>query len=114
MQQREKTSPYQAEIDKIACEHAGLRVIYSLSQPTKSGDGLSGRLSVSHVAKIEELHKRQAFVCGPDGFMDNAKKLLIQMGSIPHITTKKRLVWLNLRRGGKAAAVKCQRLPVRR
>ncbi|MCX2759707.1 hybrid-cluster NAD(P)-dependent oxidoreductase [Vibrio sp. Sgm 22] len=79
----EEDIPYQAEIDKIASEHAGLRVIYSLSQPTKEWDGLSGRLSVSHVAKINELHKRQAFVCGPDGFMDNAKKLLIQMGLNP-------------------------------
>ncbi|KAB0475792.1 hybrid-cluster NAD(P)-dependent oxidoreductase [Vibrio sp. IB15] len=79
----EEDIPYQAEIDQIAKEHEGLRVIYSLSQPTKEWDGLSGRLSVSHVAKIDELHKRQAFVCGPDGFMDNAKKLLIQMGLNP-------------------------------
>ncbi|UPR53706.1 hybrid-cluster NAD(P)-dependent oxidoreductase [Vibrio cyclitrophicus] len=79
----EEDIPYQAEIDQIANDHAGLRVIYSLSQPTKEWDGLSGRLSVSHVAKMEELHKRQAFVCGPDGFMDNAKKLLIQMGLNP-------------------------------
>ncbi len=33
----EEDIPYQAEIDKIANEHTGLRVIYSLSQPTKSG-----------------------------------------------------------------------------
>ena len=79
----EEDIPYQAEIDQIAKEHEGLSVIYSLSQPTKDWDGLSGRLSVSHVAKIEALHKRQAFVCGPDGFMDNAKKLLIQMGLNP-------------------------------
>ena len=31
----EEDIPYQAEIDKIAHEHTGLRVIYSLSQPTK-------------------------------------------------------------------------------
>ncbi|MCG9555387.1 hybrid-cluster NAD(P)-dependent oxidoreductase [Vibrio sp. Isolate31] len=79
----EEDIPYQAEIDQIAKEHEGLSVIYSLSQPTKEWEGLSGRLSVSHVAKIEALHKRQAFVCGPGGFMDNAKKLLTQMGLNP-------------------------------
>ena len=75
--------PYQQEIQDIADKHSGLKVIYSLSQPAKDWQGLSGRLSVSHIAKIDDLHRRQAFVCGPDGFMDNAKKMLIQMGLNP-------------------------------
>ena len=75
--------PYQQEIQEIADKHPGLKVIYSLSQPAKDWQGLSGRLSVSHIAKIDDLHRRQAFVCGPDGFMDNAKKMLIQMGLNP-------------------------------
>ncbi|NOH95772.1 hybrid-cluster NAD(P)-dependent oxidoreductase [Vibrio sp. 99-70-13A1] len=79
----EQDIPYKEELDQLSAKHSGLKVMFSLSQPSRQWSGLSGRLSVSHVAKIEALHTRQAFVCGPEGFMKDAKKLLIQFGLNP-------------------------------
>ncbi|MGF1754226.1 hybrid-cluster NAD(P)-dependent oxidoreductase [Vibrio makurazakiensis] len=79
----EEDIPYREELELIKKQHPNLKVMLSLSQPSKEWDSLSGRLSVAHLAKIEELHHRQAFVCGPDGFMKNAKSMLIQLGLSP-------------------------------
>lgn len=79
----EEDIPYKQELELIKQKNPTLKVLLSLSQPSKEWDSLSGRLSVAHLAQIEDLHHRQAFVCGPDGFMKNAKSMLIQLGLDP-------------------------------
>ncbi|MDN3616475.1 MAG: MOSC N-terminal beta barrel domain-containing protein [Vibrio gallaecicus] len=79
----EQDIPYREELEQLEAKHNGLKVMISLTQPSGKWSGLSGRLSVSHVAKVETVHHRQAFVCGPEGFMQDAKKLLIQFGLNP-------------------------------
>ncbi|NOH71207.1 MOSC domain-containing protein [Vibrio pectenicida] len=72
--------PCQPELDEFKRKHPGLRVLISLSQPPADWFGLRGRLSMSHLKQIKEVEKRQVFVCGPDGFMQKAKNLLLQKG----------------------------------
>jgi len=79
----EEDIPFQEELEALKQQHPTLKVMLSLSQPSKGWESLSGRLSVAHLAQIESLHQRQAFVCGPDGFMKNAKSMLIQLGLNP-------------------------------
>ncbi len=71
------------ELEQYSQQFEGLKVIFALSQPSKQWQGVEGRLSVSQLSKIENLQARQAFVCGPNGFMEDAKKLLIGLGLSP-------------------------------
>lgn len=75
--------PYMDELDQLSEQHDGLQVIFALSQPSRSWSGIEGRLSIGQLNTIENLHQRQAFVCGPEGFMKDAKTMLIGMGLNP-------------------------------
>ncbi|WP_375749772.1 MOSC N-terminal beta barrel domain-containing protein [Vibrio sp. HN007] len=72
--------PYRNELDALNSQFEGLKVIISLSQAHEEWDGLKGRIALSHIKHIPELESRQAFVCGPSGFMQKAKNLLIKLG----------------------------------
>lgn len=72
--------PYQQELTQLADTHPGLTVHIALSRPDKSWQGLTGRLTDSHLQHIPDLSERQVFVCGPDSFMTDAKHLLTQAG----------------------------------
>lgn len=76
----EQDIPCQAELDALAKQHAGLTLIYALTQPSPQWQGEQGRLSLSHIKRIPNLVSRQVFVCGPDGFMQKAKNLLLKQG----------------------------------
>lgn len=75
--------PCRDELEAIAMQHSGLKVIISLSQPPRGWSALQGRFSLAHLSHIDDLRLRQAFVCGPDGFMRDAKTLLIKQGLAP-------------------------------
>ncbi len=108
--------PIKPRLTKIASEHAGLRVWLRLFKPNptaKKRDGLSGRSSVSMSLYQESARKRQAFVCGPDGFMDNAKNRWFKWTQPQWLSSGSVCVPVVYRRG-EATAVKCERLPVRR
>ncbi|MCZ8485055.1 hypothetical protein O9993_01070 [Vibrio lentus] len=91
MQQRRR-HPLIVEIDKIASEHAGISCdLFIKPTNNQEWDGLS-QASKRYVAKIEALHKRQAFVCGPDGLWIMQRNCWSNGFSTLSITIKKRLV----------------------
>ncbi len=76
----EKDIPCRSELEQLKREHPGLEVKFCLTQPEIDWLGLKGRLSLSHIKQIKEVEQRQVFVCGPDGFMQKAKNLLLKKG----------------------------------
>ncbi|EGQ8924250.1 MOSC domain-containing protein [Vibrio parahaemolyticus] len=72
--------PCRLELEQLKREHSGLEVIICLTQPAVDWFGLKGRLSLSHIKQIKDVEQRQVFVCGPDGFMQKAKNLLLKKG----------------------------------
>ncbi|WP_408901492.1 MOSC N-terminal beta barrel domain-containing protein [Photobacterium piscicola] len=75
--------PSLQELHQLEKMHTSLDLRIVLSQPRRDWQGESGRLSLSHLAMISDLDQRQVFVCGPNAFMDTAKKLLLKMGVSP-------------------------------
>ncbi|CAE6949572.1 Fe-S protein [Vibrio sp. B1FLJ16] len=76
----EKDIPCRAELEQLKRENPGLEVKFCLTQPAIDWFGLKGRLSLSHIKTIKDAEHRQVFVCGPDGFMQKAKNLLLKKG----------------------------------
>ncbi|WP_282175520.1 hybrid-cluster NAD(P)-dependent oxidoreductase [Vibrio nereis] len=72
--------PCKEELDVLKRKHDGLTVLISLSQAPLDWFGLKGRLSLAHIKQIRDVEQRQVFVCGPDGFMQKAKNLLLKKG----------------------------------
>ena len=72
--------PCKQELEELDKKHAGLKLMISLTQPEPSWEGLKGRLTLSHVKQVESLASRQVFVCGPEGFMQKAKNLMLKRG----------------------------------
>ncbi|WP_423840702.1 hybrid-cluster NAD(P)-dependent oxidoreductase [Vibrio mytili] len=72
--------PCRAELEQLKREFPGLEIKVSLTQPAVDWFGLKGRLSLSHIKQIKDAEQRQVFVCGPDGFMQKAKNLLLKKG----------------------------------
>lgn len=79
----ESDIPSAQELQQLENKHPSLDLRIVLSQPRRDWQGESGRLSLSHLAMISDLDQRQVFVCGPNAFMDTAKKLLFKMGVSP-------------------------------
>lgn len=75
-----KDIPCKEALESYKRQHPGLSVLISLSQPSVDWFGLKGRLTMAHLKLIENLEQRQVFVCGPDGFMQKAKSLLLKEG----------------------------------
>ncbi|PFG57864.1 hypothetical protein ATG66_0363 [Vibrio sp. ES.051] len=72
--------PCRSELEQLKRDHPGLEVKICLTQPAADWFGLKGRLSLAHIKQIKEAELRQVFVCGPDGFMQKAKNLLLKKG----------------------------------
>ncbi len=72
--------PCQAELDELRSKHQGLTVLISLSKAPIDWFGLKGRLTLAHLKQVKDAQQRQVFVCGPDGFMQKAKNLLLKTG----------------------------------
>lgn len=69
--------PAAEELQQLAASHAGMQVQFVLSQD-KKGEG--GRLTLGHLAGINQLQKRQTYLCGPAGFMQQARHWLLALG----------------------------------
>lgn len=69
--------PAAAELQQLATEHVGFNIEFILSQP-KRGEGT--RLTLAHLAAIPELQQRQTYLCGPSGFMQQARAWLLALG----------------------------------
>ncbi|SIO96758.1 hybrid-cluster NAD(P)-dependent oxidoreductase [Vibrio spartinae] len=76
--------PCREELEHLNHQHSGLKVIISLTQPPQDWFGLKGRFSLSHLRQVQDVERRQVFVCGPDGFMKKAKNLLMKAGLPAH------------------------------
>jgi ferredoxin-NADP reductase len=72
--------PCKDELNELKRQHPGLDVKICLTQPAVDWFGLKGRISLSHIKQIKDVEQRQVFVCGPDGFMQKAKNLLLKKG----------------------------------
>lgn len=70
--------PAAAELHALS--QAGMQLTLILSQPGPHWQGLSGRLSLAHFARIPELLARDVFLCGPHGFMSEAVGQLRELG----------------------------------
>jgi all-trans-retinol 13,14-reductase len=74
---------YAAELKRLARAHPGLKVKLSLSQePADSAwRGSRGRLDAPLLRRaVGDLPERTAYLCGPEGFMDSARALLLEGG----------------------------------
>lgn len=71
--------PCYDEIETLKSQHPGLKVMICLTA-SDEWQGLKGRLALSHLKQIPDLTTRQVFVCGPDGFMNKAKNLMLKLG----------------------------------
>ncbi|MGF1777075.1 MOSC N-terminal beta barrel domain-containing protein [Vibrio nomapromontoriensis] len=72
--------PFKQELAELVNKHPSLKVDVALTQPGRDWEGQTGRLSLAHLASIADIATRQVFVCGPDGFMQSAKTLLMSLG----------------------------------
>jgi uncharacterized protein YcbX/ferredoxin-NADP reductase len=72
--------PFAEELKALEAQHENLTVMLSLTQSIDDWQGLKGRFSLSHLKQIPDLTARQVFVCGPDGFMQKAKNLMLKKG----------------------------------
>ncbi|WP_305856462.1 hybrid-cluster NAD(P)-dependent oxidoreductase [Balneatrix alpica] len=68
------------ELSTLAAEHPGLQLTALLSQPEGDWQGLSGRLSREHLQNLPQLPQRDVYLCGPQGFMQHAEQLLLELG----------------------------------
>lgn len=69
--------PAAAELQKLAAKQVGFNIEFILSQD-KKGEGT--RLSLAHLTAIPELQQRQTYLCGPTGFMQQARAWLLALG----------------------------------
>lgn len=72
--------PVRDELQQLERQFTGLKVFISLTQAPLDWFGLKGRFSLSHLKQVKDVTQRQVFVCGPDGFMQKAKNLLLKQG----------------------------------
>ncbi|MGO1616707.1 MAG: MOSC N-terminal beta barrel domain-containing protein [Oceanisphaera sp.] len=73
----EKDMPAAEELQQLARQHSGLQVQFILTQD-KKGEG--GRLTLGQLAAINRLQERQTYLCGPAGFMEQARSWLLALG----------------------------------
>ncbi|MBM7456035.1 hypothetical protein HNR62_001915 [Oceanisphaera litoralis] len=69
--------PARAELEQLAAEHPGLQLEFVLTRPAR-GEG--GRLTLARLAAITALQQRRVYLCGPAGFMQQARSWLLALG----------------------------------
>ena len=72
--------PCQQILARLVEDHPSLTVKIALTQPSDEWKGAEGRITQADLADIDNLAQRHVFVCGPDGFMKNAKLALLALG----------------------------------
>lgn len=72
--------PFMGELLMLEKHHTNVTVTLALSEPSHDWLGEKGHFSRTHLERISDFNKRQVFVCGPVGFMDSAKRLMIENG----------------------------------
>ena len=69
--------PAAVELQQLAATHSGLQVKFIVTED-KKGEG--GRLTLGQLAAIGRLQERQTYLCGPAGFMQQARSWLLALG----------------------------------
>jgi hypothetical protein len=69
--------PAAAELKALVGRHPGLRLRFLLTRPRR---GQGERLELSHLATIDRLPERHVYLCGPAGFMLQARAWLLALG----------------------------------
>ncbi|MFP2769838.1 MOSC N-terminal beta barrel domain-containing protein [Oceanisphaera sp. KMM 10153] len=69
--------PARAKLEQLAVDHPGLTLEFVLTRPAL-GEG--GRLSLARLAGISALQQRRTYLCGPAGFMRQARSWLLALG----------------------------------
>lgn len=69
------------ELELLAVQHGNCELVYTLTR-AKPGDlsCFRGRLDRSMLETVDQLSQRQAYVCGPHPFMEQANRLLLALG----------------------------------
>ena len=69
------------EVAALALHHGNCRVSYTLTRSAMpQWTDYQGHINSRMLAKIPDLARRQVFVCGPESFRENAKRLLLALG----------------------------------
>jgi ferredoxin-NADP reductase len=72
---------FQSELVRLSRSLANFKYEVCLSQPDPIWTGHSGRLTEAFVAQqVSDLTSHTFFLCGPKGFMDNARQILSTLG----------------------------------
>jgi len=72
---------FQSELARLSRSIANFKYEVCLSQPDPTWTGHSGRLTEAFVAQqVSDLTSHTFFLCGPEGFMDNARQILSTLG----------------------------------
>jgi uncharacterized protein len=69
--------PAAAELKALVRRHPGLRLDLVLTRPER---GLGGRLELGQLAAVPALAEREVYLCGPAGFMRQARAWLLALG----------------------------------
>ncbi|MGO5000347.1 MOSC N-terminal beta barrel domain-containing protein [Oceanisphaera sp. W20_SRM_FM3] len=73
----EQDIPAAVELQQLVDKHPGMSLQFVLTQP-QIGEG--GRLTLGQLAAIPQLPTRQTYLCGPAGFMQQARSWLLALG----------------------------------
>ncbi|MFD2167527.1 MOSC N-terminal beta barrel domain-containing protein [Thalassotalea euphylliae] len=69
------------EVAALAKQHGNCRVSYTLTQNAKPDwQDYQGHLSTQMLGNIPALTERDVMVCGPEGFRESAKAMLLELG----------------------------------
>jgi len=69
------------EVALMASQHGNCRVSYTLTRNVKpEWQDYQGHINTQMLGNIPDLAERQVFVCGPLGFREKAKELLLSLG----------------------------------
>ena len=69
------------EVNALATQQGHCRVHYTLTQSAKPDwQGHQGHLNTHMLSCITDLTQREVFVCGPEGFREQARTLLMDIG----------------------------------
>jgi len=72
---------FQNELERLTRSLLDFKYEVCLSQPDSTWKGRSGRLTEEFISqRVIDLDSPTFFVCGPKGFMDNARQILLNLG----------------------------------
>lgn len=70
-----------SEVESLAKQHGNCSINYTLTQSIlPSWQDYQGHISKTILSNVADLTQRQVYVCGPSGFRDNVKSLLLALG----------------------------------